>query len=298
MIVLVGALSPALAQADVSPEDAAKATAMFEQGRKLIEGGKLGPACDAFEGSLRLDPQIGTRLNLADCREQQGRLVEAYALFDQAEQEASLTSKEGRAAFAHQRLTALAAKLVRVTVHVVEPDRPGLVVKLGARVIDRAGWAKPQVLVPGPVVVDASAPGATPFHDQRTATAGTEVTIDVPALELLPVAPAPPIATPKTGRSWKRTSYIVGGAGGALLLGSVVVGLHAKSRYNTAVDRDDAHGVSSAQHEADVATGIAVVGAAAVTVGVVLYLRARSHGVVVAPTSDGNSVGLLVARSF
>ena len=91
---------------------------------------------------------------------------------------------------------------------------------------------------------------------------------------------------------------IVAGAGGALVLTSVVVGLSASSKYDSAAERYDVDGVSRAQRQADIGTVIAVAGGIAVAVGVVLYVRSRKNGVALTPTGDSQMVGILATSSF
>ena len=87
------------------------------------------------------------------------------------------------------------------------------------------------------------------------------------------------------------------GSGAGLILASVGIGLHARSRYTTA--RDAGLPVQGAQREGNVGTAVAIAGAAAATVGVVLYLRRdRGDGPAVTPTAGAGAVGLLFTTPF
>src|SRR5262245_47327680 len=274
-VLVAVTLVAAPAHADVKPEDAARAAQLFEQGQAAIAANKVDAACVMFDTSLRLDPQLGTRLNLADCRERQGRLVEAHALFVEAGDEATRTNKPGRATFARDRATALQMKLVRVTLRVAAPETPGLAIKLSGRELPRRDWTKPQILVPGPVVVDATAAGRDPVHVETTANAGAELEIPVPALVASdsPVDKPPP--PPRAERS--KLPWIVGGAGVVLVGASLGIGLHTKLRYDDARKAGNAAGVDSAIRESYIATGVGAAGIVALGVGIVLYLRDRPH---------------------
>ncbi len=96
MLVALGA-SPASAQ------DAAKkkksAELLFQEGQQLIKDGKHAAACPKFEQSQKLDPAIGTLLNLAHCYE----LVRAAPTGPQARLASSSRSERH-----------------------VQPDRPGV----------------------------------------------------------------------------------------------------------------------------------------------------------------------------
>ncbi len=302
IVVLAGVLLAAgVARADVSPDDAAKAATLFTAGRAQIEANQVDQACETFEQSLRLDPQIGTTLNLADCRERQGKLDVAYRLFVAAAEEGDRTGKEGRATFARQHVDSLTPKIVRVTIRVADPA-PGLEIKLAGVTVPRAAWSKPRAAMPGRIAIEATAPGRKLASIARDGAAGGELAIDVPALEALSPPTPPPVEQPVVpvvqSAPRSKLPYIVGGIGVGLFGASIGIGLHAKSRYTTAVTNEDRPGVSSAQHEADVATGFAIAGAIAATVGVVLYLRRGEDSVVVAPAADGGAVGAVVAGRF
>ena len=288
---------------DLSREDVEKAaTALFEQGRQLAEAGQKDAACDKFESSLRLDPQIGTKLNVAACREDKGQLVDAYGLFESAALDADRTQKSGRATFARQRMDLLAKKLVRVTLTIAEPDLPGLAISIGGRPVAKAEWSNVHAVQAGRYAVVATAPGKREQRFQHTGAAGTTaaiaITAFVPDTAAAPVAPwtGPVDESPRASR----VPWIIGGVGGLAMVGSVALGLHAKSQHGKAFDRGDADGVSSAQREADIATGVAVVGAAIITVGVVLYVRDRKarDRVSLVPSAAPDSIGLAATGSF
>jgi hypothetical protein len=298
VLALAGTLvvcAPAIA--DVTPADEARALELFNEGRAILDTNPLEPArieaaCDAFEDSLRLDPQIGTRLNLGDCRERQGRLVEAHALFEASAAEAERDGKIGRKQFAEERAEALAAKLVRVTLHVQDPAQPALTISLSGRIVSRQEWEVPSFVMPGPIVVEVTASDRLPRRIERKGDPGSEVEISILAL----TAANPDRSLAANPRpQW--VPYAIAGGGGVLLLGSIVLGLHAKARYDTAFEAGNRDGVASAQHEADVATVVTIAGVAAIGVGVWMYLRERDR-VVVAPTADTTTAGLAVIGQF
>ena len=50
-------------------DDVARAEALFNAGRALVEGGRYADACAKFAESKRLAPGLGVTLYLADCYE-------------------------------------------------------------------------------------------------------------------------------------------------------------------------------------------------------------------------------------
>lgn len=299
--VVTALLASGAAHADVPPEDAKRALELFEQGRKATVAKDMEAACEAFAQSLALDPQLGTRLNLGVCRVQQDRLLEAYALFEASLAEAERSGKTQRAMYAREQLRAVEDKLVRV--HIVMTSPEGVTVQLAGATIDPA---KRQLVRPGTLAFDATAAGKRPFHVEKMANAGAEVTVEIPALapieepppapsvdaSSLPAVPnlsAPLDDVPAPSRGLG--PYLVLGAGGAMLLTAGVLTWHAHARWSTAIDERDSDGVTSAQREADAATVLSIGGAIAIGAGAYWWWR-RGHSdhVIVTPTSNGIAI--------
>jgi hypothetical protein len=320
--VALVAAAPARADDTDDKRDAAR---LFKEGRAAVKAGDLDEACDKFEASFRLDPAIGTKLNLADCFEQKGLLVAAYRLFDEAAAEAARTSKEGRESFARDRADALATRLYLLTLELVDPA-PNTTVTVAGVVVAPAAWAAPRALLPGSIAIAVTAPGRTPYHTRVDGGAGESRTLRIPALAPLAPGEVDPTVGAATGgpgadltarpaRPSRRLAYIVGGSGAGLLATSLVLGLVARSRYQDAdcgPDHGFPDGTCSATGQAqadrartlaDVGTGFAVAGVAAVGVGVYLFLRGGggsppddrdTGGLTISPTVSGDGVGVIV----
>jgi len=284
VLMIVGL--PATSRAD---KKETVAQALFEAGRALMEAGQTGEACEKFEQSQRMDPQLGTKLNIAVCWVKLGRLVEGYDLFVEAELEARAPGKTSRLAYAREQIAELEAKLARVTVKAADAE---VTVRVGAggKLVERprSAWDK-IVVAPGELVVEATAPGRRPFRSVRAVRAGEAIEIDVPPLGVAAGA------RPGTGRTL-RTPRIVVAVGGGLVVASMALGLHAKLRYDTAASNNDQATVDGAQLEADIGTGFAVVGAVTATIGLVMYFK-HPRGVTVAPATDG-SVGIVLGGRY
>lgn len=97
--MVLGILCVLVSGAHADP-DAKRATALFDEGQALKKEGRVADACEKFEESYELDPAIGTELNVADCREREGKVDEAWELFDHA---ARTDKRADRAKYARAR---------------------------------------------------------------------------------------------------------------------------------------------------------------------------------------------------
>src|SRR5688572_25737334 len=95
----VAAPSAALAQQEGAAE------VLFREARAAMRKGDVARACPKFAESYRLDPSLGTLLNLALCEEQQGRIVSAWTKFKHFLDSAPLSDK--RREIARERVAEL-----------------------------------------------------------------------------------------------------------------------------------------------------------------------------------------------
>jgi hypothetical protein len=163
-----------------TPEEVATAKSLFDKGLKLQSAGKMDESCKMFESAYHLDPQVGMRLNVAECRELRGRLVEAHALFAEAADEAT-RKRDPRATYANQRLSALESKIVRVRVQLAE-ELEGQTIKVAGCEVSKEELSSPRIVMPGTVVVDVTAPGRKAQHVEAAGRAGQELVVEVPVL--------------------------------------------------------------------------------------------------------------------
>jgi hypothetical protein len=154
-----------------------------------VQAGRYADACPKFEESFRLDRQIGTQLNLANCFEQLGRIASAWALFTEVLE----TAKEAEdRAFAEAAVARLKPRLPRI--EIAASKLPGVEVKLDGSVI-AAGL--PRVVDPGPHKLEFSATGRVTRLLDIVAVEGQLLPVEVPALDAVPesaAAPASPAA--------------------------------------------------------------------------------------------------------
>jgi tetratricopeptide (TPR) repeat protein len=230
-------LAPAKAWAQ-SDTDSALAEALYRQARELMTQEKYAEACPKLAESYRLDPGTGTLLNLATCRELEGKLATAWLLYSDALLAAQRDRRDDREEFAQQHLTELEPRLSRLTLLVPpEADDPALELTLDGTRVASAARGVPTYVDPGSHTVQAKSPGKIAWSQtiEIAATAEQRV-ITIPKLE--PAAAAPPAPAPASTASPEPTAapvvrtrptpntvYIAGGATIALAVAATVTGI-------------------------------------------------------------------------
>src|SRR5687768_960846 len=106
------------ARVALAQNDTIAAEALFQQGRALLDAGKVREACPKLAESHRLDPATGTLIALALCHEAEGKLASAWAEFSDAEGRARAEGAKDREAVAHEHATALFPRLSALTIEV------------------------------------------------------------------------------------------------------------------------------------------------------------------------------------
>lgn len=216
---LLVALSLSVSSVALADDDAvSRAAVLSREAEKLESEGKYGEACDKLEQSQSLDPRGGTILDLALCREKQGRVGTAYNLFEQAEKAAVAEKRSDRITTAKVHKNSLFAKLPRLTVTVPkESEVKGLEVSAGGQVIPQSEWGKAYPVDAGTIKVSASAPEKETWETTVEMKAGVKKAVSIPALKA-GSGPAPkkaPDLTPSgnSGTSGPTTGGASGGTG-------------------------------------------------------------------------------------
>jgi len=324
--VLIGS-----AVAHAQPSTTAAATVEFDRGRALMQERRYAEACAAFAQSLALDPQNGTRYNLAICSEKLGKLATAWSLFrDLGRSDANASRRKD----AQRREKALEPRVARLVIE-APGDVAGLAVTLdGVDVTSLVG--KPNPVDFGRYTVVATAPGMQQLT--KVAVIDRESQFVTISLELAPAPAAGPAETPivrarpqpaavpaarvtvtttqPAARSHRRgvgLALVTGG--GVLAVAGLVAGNAARSRWNEAKalcgadlgcddPADVARGnalVEQARTRANLSTGLLIGGGAALAAGVVLVVTGRKHAApttALVPRVAPGTVGLTLARSF
>lgn len=165
-----------------SAEDVAAAATLFKEAKTLAQAEKLGPACDKFAESERLDPHLGTLLYLATCHELLGKTASAWAEFTRAIDLASRSNEQNREQLARSHAAALEARLSKIAV-VVRVRAPDMHIEINGREKDAAALADPLPVDPGEYTVRASAPGHLDWVRTITVAPGpTTLVVEVPPL--------------------------------------------------------------------------------------------------------------------
>lgn len=276
-----------------SGADAALAEQLFREARALMTAGRYAEACPKLAESQRIDPGVGTLINLGECYEKDGKIASAWASYTEAGPMARRLGQRDRARFAEARATALAASLSYVTLHVAT-SASAPVVTLDDKAIPAVAWGTSIPIDAGHHSVSATASDRKPWRrdfDVETSKPGTKIVIDIPPLEPIPppkVEPEPkhevaPKAEPaRPSQAQPTLGWVSIGVGGAAAVTGGVFGFLAKSKYDetsahcTEIDCD-ATGVDLTQQARGRATASTVffaAGGALLAAGVVLLLTA------------------------
>ena len=297
------------ARADAQSSGASTlAEQLFAQARELAKVNRWAEACPKFEASLKYDPVLGTRLNLAACYEHVGKLASAWSLYRQAVDLASQAGDARRRDYARKQATMLEPRLPRLVITAPADPPAGLLVTRDGTPIDRAALGVALYVDPGPHEIAAAAPGFVAVAQTVTVAEARTETIALPALQRpLPPEPRPaqPTAAPATPHvtpprdeeaepgapsSTRRSAGLWVGAGGVAVLGvGLVFGVKASSSYSDAkrlcgadlrcdpVNYDQGkRSIKDARSGATISTVLVAAGSVAIAAGAIVFLTAPS----------------------
>jgi hypothetical protein len=292
-------LAGALAFASVARADdgmtKATAEALFVDGKRLITIGNYASACPKFAASQKLDPGIGTALNLADCYERLGRIASAWAEFRGAASAAHAAGSKDREQLAADRAKALESQLSYLTITSSNADALAVQISRDGSVVDPAVLGTPIPVDPGQHNIEAAAPGRRKWSVAIDVGAtATRITVNVPSLGdgVAPVGSAqgtaPSPANPATyGGAQRGVGIGLGVLGVMGLAAGTVFGLKARSSWDDAKKQcanppnactpagvtlaEDARAAGNA------ATVAFVIGAAALAGGAIVFFTAPKN---------------------
>lgn len=219
------AMPSAVATAQSAPEASLTGAAreLFRDGVQAAEEGRWEEARDAFERSYELAPRDATLLNLAVAQTETGRLVAAIETYRRFTARADARTLRRFGADADAAITALEARLAKVSVTVrglVEDD----LVELDGAPVAHAALGIDLPVDPGAHVVTVERAGReclrTSVELEEASRRDLELVVTCPTFEIevdeLPVAPPPEDPTP-----W----IALGVAGGLAVVAAVIVGV-------------------------------------------------------------------------
>ena len=220
IIASFGFAQPALAQSPQPDE-------LFQQGKALLQQRRVAEACQKFEASLALARRGGTLLNLAVCREEEGRTASALTLFEQARERAQEDQRQDRLTLVDEHVAALRPRLSWLTIAPASGVAPaGLTIRCDDSTLTRENWGEPQAMDPGEHVITAAAPGRTPITVKVQVRANADhQSVSLPELSPISAAPAPaepvvrPVAPARSAEPATSTAHPV--------LGFAVLGIGA-----------------------------------------------------------------------
>ena len=275
--------------AQVSASDAALAEKLFQDGRALMTQRKFGEACAKLAESQRLDPGVGTLLNLAECFEKNGQVASAWATYREADAAATREGQKQRTIYAATRVKALAPELSFLTVDAPAGPPAGLRVTCDGKAVGDASLGSLMPFDAGPHRIAANAPGRRAWSKSVDLPPKSSIRVSVPELEVEsrvappvapPVAPEPDRSTGSAQRVTGMTLGLVGivGIGIGTYFGIRAMGTHndAENSHCSAVSCDPTGGSlnDEARGQATVSTIAFAAGAVMLAAGAVLYLTA------------------------
>jgi len=320
-----------LVQIPLARAQSAEAEVLFREGRKLIGQGRVAVGCDKLAASEKLEPSIGTLLNLGDCREKLGRLASAWAAFRKAEAMAKRAGGEDKRQLeARRRASQLEPRLATLTIQVTGPV-DGVLVSRAGLPLEPGAWNTAVPVDPGSYAILVEAPGHKPWRAEVTVLHKARRTVVVPTLERAAVVAAlpvpvvasvpvvispPPVRPALTMRTTAGSSFTaerkLGLALGLLGAGSIGAGVYFGMQSND-LQRDadlrcplvvcaDPEGLrlnNRAQTAATRANIFYVAGGISVASAIVLFIVGRpEQRTVVRPTAGRDQVGVSVAGRF
>jgi hypothetical protein len=297
----------ALAHAD-GEGDQSKADRLFEEAQQLKQAGKTDEACKKYDEALHFNKNaVGTLLNVAKCAEDSGKYATAVKHYRQARDLAREHSLNEHKAAAEERLAINEPKVPRLAIAFTER-----IADMKLLIDDEVFPTDPQStnelrLDPGARHIVVTAPDRLPFEATVTLVEGKQEAVAIPKL-----------GYPVTVKGARKTvGKVLTFSGVALVATGIILGYKANVDFEaefkngncdtvpngTPLCNPEGYGLThNAQQLGNVGTVVTVAGAAAIGVGLVLWITAPdepSHeGVAIIPSVTNESAGLAAIGRF
>ena len=281
--------------AAVAQTNEATALKLFREGQDAMKAQLYAEACPKFADSNKLDPQLGTLLNLAACHEKAGKVATAWLEYNMLVDLATKAGDTGRADYAQKHAAALEplpALQLRVAAELGLKE-----VKIDEQAIGIAALGNTIPLDPGPHTLALSTDTQHWTQSIVVPTSGI-ATVEI-ALPAQAIETAPPV-TETTKRSPLRPVGIVlagiGVAGVAVggIFGAIAIG--DKSTVNQhcmsppLCDADGLKAADAAHTNALVSTIGFIAGGVLLATGVTLFILGKpkvTTSARIVPTATG-----------
>jgi hypothetical protein len=191
--------TPTIVFAQPASQDVQKATAAFQEGKKLFDAKKFPQALDQFTKSYQLVASPNSHIYIARCQAEMGNLKDAFHTFQAVIIEADLRSKTEPKYVptrdsAKTELNDLETKIGVVTV-TVQSDNPAARAKMNGQLVPREEYGKEQPVDPGVYDFTLEIPGSETATQHVTIVKGQKqaITLAPPTVQAnLPPPPPPP----------------------------------------------------------------------------------------------------------
>lgn len=281
-----------------SESNKAAAEGLFNEARGLMAAGRYEEAIPKLQASQKLDPGLGTLLNLAECYERSGKTASAWAHYREVAARARQAGATERAAYAEQKSRELEPQVSKVVISVATnaAGDAALTVRRNGQEVDAAELGVAIPMDPGSHVFEASAPGKQPFSVSVDVAANGETkAVEIPVLADEAAPAAVPVSEPtavvdagtmKGGSTQRTAGLIVGGVGVVGVGLGTFFGIKAAGSWADAKDgcRDFPYGCSGesqsleedARTQGTLSTVSFIVGGVGLAAGAVLFFTAPS----------------------
>jgi hypothetical protein len=217
-------------------EDPGRADALFKEAQACMDRGEWVCACERFERSMEAGPSVSTQLNLAKCRDHDGKPTLAVAAVEDAlrRNRTATYADEARRAkleqYAYKMLAELELRVARVRFAITNPPA-GMEVRCDGERVPAAALGEPRRVDPGTHEIVVQAPSYDAERRTLTILAGQErevtfvfakqapSSLPVPAIEPPPPNLAQPPQEPSSPprQSRRVAGLALGGIGIATL---------------------------------------------------------------------------------
>ena len=148
LILLTIGVACVAGEAAAEERSPAVAEALFRDAKRLLEQNQVAEACGKFAESMKLDPTVGTQLNLALCHERQGKISLAWSEMSQVLASSLAAGNEPRAAYARTRVAELEKRLAHAQIEIA-PSAGVKELTVDGKALGEAAWGVPVPLDAG-----------------------------------------------------------------------------------------------------------------------------------------------------